>query len=483
MPAFFVVLLTILGALALLAAVVAARALMFRPRREAVPEGAELNVDVQRAAGKLSRMIRCKTVSHLDVSLVDNGEFVKFRRLLKTLYPNVHKTCRLEKIGPGGLLYHWKGLDSGGAPTVLMSHYDVVPAQESLWARPAFEGIIEDGVLWGRGTLDTKGTLLGVMESAEILISEGFVPQHDIYFSFGGDEEVFGADAPSIVDELERRGVRPGLVLDEGGAVVEGVFPGVAEPCALVGIGEKGMMNLEFGIKSAGGHASAPPPHGVIGRLGRAVLAVEARPFKYRLTPPVARMYDALGRHSSFAHRMIFANLWLFMPLLGALCKKTGGELNAMMRTTCAFTMAEASEACNVLPPEAKIVANLRILGGDTPQSAMEYIRGVIKDDGIELRDLHSDPPSPSSDMESEGYAKLKLAIQQTWRGAVVAPYTMTACSDSRHFCRISDNVMRFSAMALTAEQRASIHGHNERIPLEDVKKIVEFYLRLVRQL
>ena len=180
---------------------------------------------------------------------------------------------------------------------------------------------------------------------------------------------------------------------------------------------------------------------------------------------------------------MIFANLWLFMPVLNAMCKKLGGELNAMMRTTCAFTVTQAGNATNVLPPEAKVVGNFRLIGGDTPESAIAYVRKVIRNDEIELRMLHGMNPSIASDTDSAGYAKLVKAVRQTWPEAIVSPYLMVACSDSRHFCRISDQVMRFSPIALSKEERGYIHGHNERISIEKILKIVAFYIRLVKQL
>ncbi len=471
----------LLGLLAALLAVVLARTAAFKPKDEQTAASAPVDVDEKKAVGDLAEMVRCKTVSSRDAAMTDVKEFDKFRALLKTLYPGVHKTCSLEHIGPTGLLYRWKG-KSDKEPTVLMSHYDVVPADEKAWDKPAFEGIIEDDVLWGRGTLDNKCTLCGIMNAAEKLIAEGFAPENDIYFSFAGDEEIAGESAPAIVAELEKRGVKPALVLDEGGAVVEDVFPGVTDRCALIGIGEKGMMDLEFYYKSTGGHASAPPPHGPVGKLSKAVVDVENHPFPVRLSKPVAEMFDTLGRRSSFVYRVIFANLWLFLPVLDALCKKKGGELNAMMRTTCAFTMAEASKASNVLPPEARVVANLRLAEGDTQQSAIEYIRKTMNNDEIELKEWYGMNPSIASDTSSDGYKKLRAAVQQTWEGAIVSPYLMVQCSDSRHFCRITDKVMRFSAAEFTKAERSFIHANNERIPTHKIVTTVKFYVRLIKQ-
>ncbi len=458
------------------------RTLAFRPKPWTPPEPLEVHPDGERAAESLSAMIRCKTVSSRNGKLQDDTQFDAFRALLAERYPGVHKTCTLRRSGKNGLLYHWRGRtgDDAGS-TVLMAHYDVVPAQEELWKKPPFEGIIEDGVLWGRGTLDTKVTLCGVMEAAESLIADGFVPEHDLYFSFAGDEEIAGDDTPSIVAELESRGIRPALVLDEGGAVVENIFPGVKAPCALVGIGEKGILDVEFSLTGSGGHASAPPPHTLLGELAQAAVRIEGRPFPGKVTRAAAEMFDTLGRHSTFLYRMIFANMRLFRPLLDAICRKSGGELNALMRTTCAITMAEGSSAPNVLPPSAKLGANLRIISGESMESAEAYLKKVIANERIALSRIDGMNPSPLSDTKSEGWARVKEAIVRTWPDAIVSPYLMIACSDSRHYHRISDNVYRFSVLELSKEERGTIHGNDERIPLEKIATTVAFYQRLMR--
>jgi carboxypeptidase PM20D1 len=468
------------GALIVFAAVLLIRSLVFRPPSRENTEVEEVCVNAEETASRLAQMIRCRTISSRNEKMTDEKEFDKFRALLFQMYPYIHKTCKAERIGPSGILYTLKG-KSASSPIVFMAHYDVVPADEAAWDKPAFDGILEDGFLWGRGTLDTKGTLCAILETAESLIAQGFIPENDLYFAFSGDEEIVGDSAPAIVDELEKRGVAPAMVLDEGGAVVEGVFPGVKRPCALVGTAEKGVMDLELSVESRGGHASIPPPHTPVGILARTVTRIEKRPFKSRIAPVVTAMFDTLGRYSSFAYRLVFANLWCFKPLLDAMCRRRGGEINAMLRTTCAFTMMEGSNAVNVLPDTAKMIANLRILSGETTDGAIAYLKSVCGDPDVKFRVIYGMDPCRNSTASGTGWDALKNAISQTWPCAVVSPYLMFACTDSRHYCRISDHVYRFSAMSLSREERASIHGHNEKIPLDTLVKLVQFYTRLIR--
>ena len=336
--------------------------------------------------------------------------------------------------------------------------------------------------MWGRGTLDTKVTVNAILSAAEELIGQGFVPEQDIYFAFSGGEEVNGEGAIRIVDELEAGGITPALVLDEGGAVVENVFPGVKDACGMIGIAEKGLLDACYRVTSDGGHASAPKPNMPIDRLARACCRVLKKPFAFHITEPVAAMFDTLGRHSTFLYRMIFANLWLFSPVLDGICRKGGGELNALMRTTVAFTCMNGSKASNVIPPTAEMISNIRLNPCDTVESALAQLRRTVGDEQVQITALGGMDPSRISRIDTEGYARVARAVASTWRGCIVSPYLMVQCSDSRHYGRISDRVYRFSAMDLTSEERATIHGNNERIRLETAERAVEFYLRLMRQ-
>ncbi|MBQ6823855.1 MAG: M20/M25/M40 family metallo-hydrolase, partial [Clostridia bacterium] len=281
---------------------------------------------------------------------------------------------------------------------------------------------------------------------------------------------------------FEEKGIVPAMVLDEGGAVVEKVFPGVSRPCAVVGVAEKGMLNVKFEVSGNGGHASSPPPHTAVGLLSEACLQVENHPAPRRFNAATAGLFNSLGRHSTFVYRMIFANLWCFMPLLDMICKKSGGELNALMRTTCAFTTMEGSKGLNVMPPHAQMTANMRIMTGETVESTMAYVRKTVKNPQVQVSCMEGNDPSPISRTDCVEWDQLCDAIRSTWEGTLVSPYLMLACSDSRHYGKLSDKVYRFCAMALSKEERGTIHGNDERIPLETIGKTVEFYLRLIQK-
>ena len=471
----------ILAAFLLFIAVIAVRTVRFTPKQQPEVSDETFPFDRDAAVDALAQLVRCKTVSYNDHSLEDDGEFEKLISLLPTLYPRVFEVCSMDRLPDRGLLVRWPGKEAGD-PAVLMAHYDVVPVNEDNWEKPPFAGIIEDGILWGRGTLDTKVTFNGIFSAANYLNGQGFQPEKDIYFAFSGGEEVNGKGAPNIVQYFLDHQIQPAIVVDEGGAVVENVFPGVKLPCGLLGIAEKGMMNAQYRAVSAGGHASAPKPHTPVGVLSAACKRVEDHPFKAHIEGPAAQMCDTLGRHSTLLYRIIFANMWCFGWVIDLLGRTSGGEMNALVRTTVAFTQMEGSSARNVIPPEAKMVSNMRLYPADSVASALEYLKKTVNNPNVEITALEFFEPSPVSETDCPAWNKVASAVAETWRGCIVSPYLMVQCSDSRHYGKLSNHVYRFSAMDLTAEERGTIHGNNERIRLDTVCKAVEFYIRLMKK-
>ncbi len=472
----------ILAAIAIFLAVILVRTLRFTPKPQPKLSEEKISFDRDAAVDALAQLVRCKTISFNDPAMEDDAEFQKLISLLPGLYPRVFDICSVRQLPDRALLLRWPGKHHGD-PAVLMAHYDVVPVNVENWGKPPFAGIIEDGILWGRGTLDTKVTFNGIFSAANYLIGKGFQPEYDIYFAFSGGEEVAGKGASNIVQYFVDHHIQPSIVVDEGGAVVENVFPGVKEPCGLIGIAEKGMMNVQYRTLSAGGHASAPKPHTPVGILSAACKRIEDHPFKAHIEGPAARMFDTLGRYSSPLYRVIFANLWCFGWVLDLLGKTSGGEMNALMRTTVAFTQMEGSSARNVIPPEARMVSNIRLNPADSVASALDHLQYIVHDPSVEITVLESFEPSPVSEVDCPAWDKISAAVAETWHGCIVAPYLMVQCSDSRHYGKLSNHVYRFSAMDLTAEERATIHGNNERIRLESVAKAVEFYIRLMKKL
>lgn len=459
----------------------AARAAKFNPPVEEPRNPESVTVDTEALVDTFSRLIQCRTVSYYDHSLEDESEFEKLVAMLPELYPHVYEACELTRLDGRALLYKWPGREPG-KPSVLMAHYDVVPVEEDAWEHDPFGGEVIDGVLWGRGCLDTKATFNGVLFSANALIAEGFVPEHDVYFAFSGGEEVSGPGAIYIKDWLVEHGIEPELVLDEGGAVVADIFPGVTTPGGFIGIAEKGNMFVRLTAESGGGHASAPKPDSPIAVLAEAVDAIETNPMPIKMSEPVAKMFDTLGRHASPLYRMLFANIDIFMPVLDLICRKAGGNLNALMRTTFAFTQMRGSAAPNVIPPSAEVIINVRLNPEDTVDDVMDYLEKTIEDPKVKIEMIDGWNPSTVSRTDCEGYQRIARAVADTWTDCIVSPYVMVQYSDSRHYSKFSDRVYRFSAYDATSEELATIHGNNERIRLDALRHTIEFYTRLMRQ-
>jgi carboxypeptidase PM20D1 len=405
-----------------------------------------------------------------------------FQELIQDLYPHMASGCKRE-IVRNEVIYLYKGMSSV-SPAVLMAHYDVVPADETAgWAHPPFSGDIGEGRVWGRGTLDTKCTLCAALEAAEKLLDSGFVPQNDIYFCFGGDEETKGLDAQEAVCLLKQRNVYPSLVLDEGGAVIRGDILGIKGPFALIGLAEKGYMDVELVVRSAGGHTSVPPKVNPTSVMAEAIKRINSNPFDFKMNDMSKALIATVSKYASFRYRFVFANYWLFGGLVRHVIRKTGQELDALSRTTGAVTMLEASPAPNVIPSKVRAVANFRIAYQSSCDETLLRIQETLSDLDIEINILTGEEPSKMSIMDCPGFEKVKNAILGTWGKAAIFPYLMMAGTDARRFTEISDSVYRFSPLELSRKDLSSIHGVNESIDCEMFGKSVEFYVELIKSL
>lgn len=459
------------------------RTMRFKPPagfRQAGPR--PVTVPEMPIAVKLGELLQCQTVAYRDPALEDATEFTRFQERLQELFPNVAANCARVLVAQKGIIYRWVG-QSQEAPAVLMSHYDVVPVQAEGWTKPPFSGEIAEGFVWGRGALDTKCTLTAAMEAADGLMAKGFVPLNDIYLCFSGDEEIMGPTAEAILSALQEWGVQPAFVLDEGGGVVPDALPGLHLPCALIGTGEKGLAELTVTARAVPGHAAMPPRHTAVGKLAAAVRVTERWPWPLRYTPPVRQLMEDAGRHARLPWRLVYANLSPLRPFISLWAAMRGGEMNALLRTTCAFTALAGSKAVNVLPDQASATASVRILPGENSKSVRRRAERLLRGKGLEVSMRPISEPSPPSITGDSTWQVLTEAVADTWPEALIAPYLFPACTDARHYARVCQHVYRFSALAWTRQDRALVHSHDERISLKALAKMQAFYEALISKL
>jgi carboxypeptidase PM20D1 len=471
-----------------LAAVLVGNTLRQGSRQVTVPPLAPLAVDKAAVAEAMAQAVRAKTVSGLLDPAGTAAAFDTLHALLRVRYPLVHAQLELEVVGGHSLLFTWRGSDARASPFALMAHQDVVPiapGTEALWKKPPFDGVIEDGVVWGRGTLDDKSNLITQLEAVELLLKAGFKPRRTVYFVFGHDEEVGGRQgAVKIVELLKQRNVRLDFVLDEGLAVTEGVLPGVARPLALIGLAEKGSVSLKLTATAAPGHSSMPPAAGqsAIGMLSAALAKLDQNPMPGGIQGAAAQMFAAVAPELPFGQRLAMSNLWLFRPIVEGMLGK-GGATNAMLRTTTAMTILNAGNKENVLPGRADAVVNFRILPGDTADSVAAHVKRVIAEPRIEVQAIGATfNPSKLSSPDSDAFRLVERTVREVFPDAMVAPGLMLAASDARHFDAIAEHSLRFMPIRFKPADLAGVHGTDERIAVDQLADMVRFYHRLLTQ-
>lgn len=476
----------VLSVFLILAGVVVGRALLLTPEEGEIPPAVEVQVRegaVERFAGSL----RFPTISHGDPGLFQAEPFLAFRTYLEETFPGVHNHLTLETVGEYSLLYTWQGSNPTLDPMVLMAHSDVVPVEpgtEAEWSYPPFAGRVVEEEVWGRGAMDDKASLLGILESAETLVERGFRPRRTLIFAFGHDEEIGGlAGARAMADLLRERGIRPAFVLDEGMAIVEGTLPGVEGPVALIGLAEKGYISIRLSVEVQGGHSSTPPAATAVGLISGAVSRLEENPMPSRLEGPSRMLLETVAPDMPFGMRLVMANLWLFEGTVSRLMIQSP-ETAAAVRTTTAPTLLRAGVKDNILPRQAFAVVNFRILPGDTSEDVLDHARTVVGDSRVKI-DIYQGPPtepSPVSSVDGLGYREVRAAVMEVFPGTAVAPFLTLGGTDSKHFVEVAEDVYRFAPLRYRPELAGGVHGMDERMPVGDYLDMVRFYTRLMER-
>ena len=462
------------------------RAARLRSVQVAPGAPAPIVVDPGGAASRLAALLRLPTVSWDDPSKRETAAFDGLDQVLAESFPGVHRMLTLETVARWSRLYTWRGIRPDLPPIILTSHLDVVPVEpgtEARWTHPPFSGVIADGSIWGRGALDDKSGVAGLLEAAELLIGTGFAPARTIYFAFGHNEEGGGdaSGAGQIARVLASRGVRDAWLMGEGGLIYDQVI-GIHWPVALVGIAEKASMTVELVAHSEGGHASMPPAPTAVGILARAIDRLEHQQMPARLDGATRQMFEGLAPEMPFGLKLAFANLWLTKPLLLQFATSKP-QTNAIVRTTTAPTMLSASPKVNVLASEAHAFVNFRLLPGDSAADIEAHVRSVVDDPRIDIR-VAGRPPAQLrvAATDTPDCAALSAAVRAVYPDVIVAPYLTIAATDAREYGAVAPNTYRF----LPIYQHGAlemIHGTDEHVQIDAYEKAIRVYATLIMKL
>jgi carboxypeptidase PM20D1 len=472
----------ILVALILTTLYVVVRAIAFERSKGSVESIEGIEVDDQQVAEHLAASVRCQTAPLDDTGTPDPEAFRQLHQMLADTYPLVHQKLAREMVNGYSLLYTWQGSQPDLEPVMLMAHQDVVSADSTGWTHPPFEGVIADGLIWGRGTLDIKNQLIGIMDAAETLLGQGYRPERTILFGLGHDEETGGVNGCKVMGQLlKERGIHLAGIVDEGGGIIAGLAAGVRGEVALIGVSEKGYLTVEFTVNSQPGHSSTPPPQTSIGILSRALARLEAHPMPTHLRR-LRPLYHGIGRAAPLYIQVAFANVWLFGPLLKRWLVPIP-EMNASMRTTTALTIINGGVEDNTIPAEAKAFVNFRLLPGDTIADVLGHVKKVIKDERVHFKPVEGkfNEALPISPVKGPAYESLETVVRQVFGNPPVAPFVMLGGTDCQHFVPVCDNIYRFTSLVMNESFRGLEHGIDERIPIEGMGKMVLFYAQLMQ--
>ena len=475
-----IILITLACLLLLLILIIFIRALTFKDKTD-YNRNVEIELSNDDVVYKLGQLLKIKTVSYEDKNKIDFSKFQEYINKVQELYPTVFKYCEFTQTNEYAIKLKLTG-ESSERPTVLMAHYDVVPVTDG-WDHDPFLGEVVDGYLYGRGALDTKCTMVCALSALETALLKGYKPKNDLYLCFGANEEVYGDSQVKIVEQFKKEGIKPALVFDEGGGIMSKAFPGVANDTAFLGMVEKGMMNVKLSVDTNGGHSSTPKKNGPAIKLARALVKLEENPLKPEIIPTIDELLNIMGRNCTFAFKLVFANMWLFRPLVKKLFTILSADTRALLTTTFAFTILNGGNQSNIIPNHVEANINIRVAPFNTPEQVIEHIKKIINDDSIKIDVSDVNIMYPECTFKQKGYDIIKDTIIETYPQTIVAPFIMLGGTDGRHYNEISDCVIRFSPIKVTNSDRNGIHGLNEKIKVETLEKCFEFYQRLLTKI
>jgi carboxypeptidase PM20D1 len=444
----------------------------------------EVTIDEDAAVQRFAQSLTFPTISHDDRSNFDATAFTGFRDYLETAYPLVHQNMQRTIISSYSLVFHLPGSNPALQPVLFLAHMDVVPVQDDTlaeWTHPPFAGVVKDGIVWGRGSVDDKVGVIGLLEATELMLQQGLKPERSLYLAFGHNEEVGGADgAQAVANHFKEQGIRFDFVLDEGGALTQNMIGSIEQPLAIIGVSEKGYVNLVLTVTDAGGHSSQPPAHTALGILSQAIVNIENQPFPARLDYMMPTI-EAIGAYMPFTERLAMSNLWLLEPIVKRQLLKDA-DMAAGIRTTTAATMASGSPKSNILPTRARGVINFRILPGETVETVRQRVVDIIDDERVEVTNEYGSDPSPVSPTDSRGFQLIASTIRAFQPDGLVAPYMVRGGTDAKYFYNVADNVYRFAMIKVTPDTVRFVHGIDERLPVEDYLMAIHFYYNMLQQ-
>ena len=429
----------------------------------------------------LSKLIQFETISGENATSNSPDAFNALTHYLTQRFPLTHQTLEKHNVGNNSLVYFWNGSNSSLNPVMFSAHFDVVSVEQESWSKAPFSGTIDDKFVWGRGALDDKSSIVAILHSIETLLSGGYHPKRTLILALGEDEETGGQHGAKAISEfLASKNINPEFILDEGMPITDGIMKGIEKPVAMIGIAEKGYVNIKLTATANDGHTSAPPKHTAVGILASAIAKIENNPMPAKISQPIGKLFDTLAGDMQLLPSVVVSNRWLLEPALTSQLSQQNST-NALIRTTMATTMIAGSQQENVLPKKATATINVRILPGDTIKSVLSHIKKTIDTSSIQVEIIgDSGEPSPVSDTTNWSYHTIERSISQVFPDILIAPSLLIAGTDSKHYKKLTHSIYRFRPLWIRSDDIGRFHGSDERIGLQNLQQMTQFFYQLI---